>query len=78
MKYRGSPTTCSFIEENRSVDVVAHRGRLPVWDFELYFEAETIFIPIARFPPIMNRQRQVIESEHYAPTYLMIRLCLVN
>src|SRR5438876_5534529 len=48
-----------FIEKNRQVSVVAHRRRFPVGDFELYFEAQMIFVPIARFPPIVNRQRQV-------------------
>jgi hypothetical protein len=53
-----------LVKKDRQVGVVAHRGGLAVRDLEFDLETEVLPVPIARFLPVADRQRQMIETDH--------------
>src|SRR4029077_15518207 len=52
------------VKEDREVGIVAHRRGFSLGDLEFDFEAQMVFVPIVRLPPISNRQRRMIEPGH--------------
>src|SRR6266700_4169764 len=56
----GAGGDLALIEKDREVGVVAHRGGPALGDLEFDFELEMAPVPVARFLPITDRQRQVI------------------
>ncbi len=63
----GAGDDLALIEKDRQVGIVAHRGGLAVGDLEFDLETEMAPVPVARFLPVADRQRQVIETDHRAP-----------
>jgi hypothetical protein len=51
----------------RAIWTAWHRGDLAVADLEFDLEVEMAPVPVTRFLPITDRQRQVVEPHHRLP-----------